>query len=115
MKINLHYGPDRAEGLFERGRPYDHPFGRFMPDEVIAKLDEWIKEGIDREIVLVEELPFTYLRYHIRNSTLASNEVHVYWHDDGVRELRLGEHGELLDPWPTGHFDRSLEFVLGGW
>ena len=115
MRINLHYGPDRAQALLGRTRPYDHPFGRLMPDEVVAKIDEWVAQEIDRDIVLVEELPFTYLRYLIRNTTLVSSEVHVYWHDGDVRELRLGAQGELLDPWPTGHFDRSLEFVLGGW
>jgi predicted ATPase len=37
--------------------------------------------------------------------------------DSGVtiRRLRLGDHGELLDPWPDGFFDDSLADVLGGW
>lgn len=113
--FNLHYGPDRAEGLLGRGLPYDHPFGRLMPDEVIKKIDNWIRTEAVRDIVLVEDYPMTYLRYLIRKGDLTSDQVHIFWHDDDVRELRLGEQGELLDPWPTGYFDRSLEFVLGAW
>ena len=115
MHITLHYGPGRAEGLAGRGKPYDHPFSRLMPDEVTAKIDEWVEQDDYLEVVLVEELPFTYLRYLIRRGTLTSTQVRVFWWDEGERELRIGEHGELLDPWPTGFFDRSLEFILKGW
>lgn len=57
----------------------------------------------------------------IRTGKLLPSEVAVLYVDntptDGasVRRLRLGEEGELLDPWPTGFFDDSLEDVLGGW
>ena len=116
MFINLHYGPTRFDGLLGNPYPYDHPFARLMPDEQIERIDGWIRNEINANIILVEELPFTYLRYLIRKGDLTSDQVHVYWHEnDDVRELRLGAHGELLDPWPSGHFDRSLEFVLGGW
>jgi predicted ATPase len=30
-----------------------------------------------------------------------------------VRRLRLGDRGELLDPWPTGFFDDGLADILG--
>lgn len=115
MIIHLHYGPDRADGLVQRGLPCDHPFGRLMPDEVIEKIDAWVTTNKILDVVLVEELPMTYLRYLIRKGTLAPDQVHIWWHDDEVRKLRLGQEGELLDPWPTGFFDRSLEFVLGAW
>ncbi len=86
-----------------------------MPDEVVELIDVWVVDEASRDIVLVEELPMTYLRYLVRKNVLSSDQVHLYWHDDeGARELRLGAEGELLDPWPTGFFDRSLEFVLGG-
>lgn len=115
--INLHYGPDRSDAMFDRGHPFDHPFGRLMPEEVIAKVDELIQRTEVLNIMLVEDYPMVYLRYLIRSGKLASHQVHIYWHgqDEPTRELRLGAEGELLDPWPTGFFDRSLEFVLGGW
>lgn len=34
-------------------------------------------------------------------------------HGAQVRRLRLGERGQLLDPWPTGFFDDRLVDVLG--
>lgn len=113
--FDLHYGPDRIEGLAGRGLPFDHPFGRLMPDEVIEKIDEWMGDVLVRDIVLVEELPMLYLRYLVRKGDLSPTQVRIFWHEDEIRELRLGSQGELLDPWPTGYFDRSLEFVLGAW
>lgn len=118
--INLHYGPERMENLVSKGfvkdMISDHPFSRCMPDEVTEKIDQWFEGARTRDVVLVEEYPLTYLRYLIRGNAVASEEVHVYWHSEGgFRELRLGGQGELLDPWPTGYFDRSLEFVLGAW
>lgn len=32
-----------------------------------------------------------------------------------VRRLRLSRQGSLLDPWPAGFFDDSLDDILGGW
>lgn len=61
------------------------------------------------------------VRRRIRQRRLKPDEVAVIYVDntkeDGVtvRRLRLGEQGELLDPWPRGFFDDSLEDVLGGW
>lgn len=59
------------------------------------------------------------LRRLIRAGKLRANEVCVLYVDndqvDGtsVSQLRLGEKGELLDPWPTGFFDDSLQDILG--
>ena len=58
------------------------------------------------------------IRRLIRAGKLLPDHVSVLYVDNGgeganVRRLRLGEHGELLDPWPTGFFDDSLSDVLG--
>lgn len=58
------------------------------------------------------------VRRLIRAGKLLPGEVAVLYVDndsDGstVQRLRLGEHGELLDSWPTGFFDDSLSDVLG--
>lgn len=61
------------------------------------------------------------VRRLVRSGKLLPDEVAVLYVDNtpemgvSVRRLRLGEQGELLDPWPTGFFDDSLEDVLGGW
>ncbi|MFD1506073.1 hypothetical protein FE374_18280 [Georgenia yuyongxinii] len=61
------------------------------------------------------------VRRLVRQGKLHHDDVAVLYVDniDGegahVRRLRLGEQGELLDPWPTGFFDDTLEDVLGGW
>lgn len=61
------------------------------------------------------------VRKLIRQGKLKPTDVAVIYvdnnNDDGavVRRLRLGGRGELLDPWPTGFFDDSLDDVLGGW
>ncbi|WP_028656675.1 AAA family ATPase [Nocardioides sp. J54] len=61
------------------------------------------------------------VRRLVRSGKLLPDEVAVLYIDNtsevgvSVRRLRLGEHGELLDPWPTGFFDDSLDDVLGGW
>lgn len=115
LRINLHYGPSRLncqrDGMF-----LDHPFSRLMPEEIVSALDRMVKmfhNSAPLNVALVEEYPFTYLRYLVRMGILESEDVHIYWHEkDERRELRLGGEGELLDPWPTGFFDRSLEFTL---
>lgn len=60
------------------------------------------------------------VRKLIRQGKLKPTDVAVIYVDnnnDGavIRRLRLGTRGELLDPWPTGFFDDSLNDVLGGW
>ena len=60
------------------------------------------------------------LRRLIRVGSLHPDDVSVLYVDNGdgganIRRLRLGAQGELLDPWPTGFFDDSLDDVLGGW
>lgn len=61
------------------------------------------------------------VRRLVRSGKLLPDEVAVLYVDNtpkagaSVRRLRLGEQGELLDPWPTGFFDDTLDDVLGGW
>lgn len=118
LRINLHYGPDRDNVQYD-GMYFDHPFARMMPDEITAEIDKMIRlfdTSAPLNVALVEEYPLIYIRYLIRKTILNAGDVHVYWHEDGDRrEIRLGDEGELLDPWPGGFFDRSLEFTLGGW
>lgn len=54
----------------------------------------------------------------IRQGKIGPDEVKVLYVDndeEGVRveQIRLGERGEQLDPWPTGFFDDSLNDILG--
>lgn len=56
----------------------------------------------------------------IREGRITPAQVAVLYVDRSeesswVRQLRLGANGELLDPWPTGFFDDSLDDLLGGW
>lgn len=59
------------------------------------------------------------IRRLIRNGKLRPDEVAVLYVDNvdeagaTVRRLRLGDRGELLDPWPTGFFDDGLADILG--
>lgn len=61
------------------------------------------------------------VRRLVRSGKLMPDEVAILYVNNtpeagvSVRRLRLGEQGELLDPWPTGFFDDSLDDVLGGW
>lgn len=61
------------------------------------------------------------VRRLVRAGRLLPGEVAVLYVDNTrdsgatIRRLRLGDHGELLDPWPDGFFDDSLADVLGGW
>ncbi len=60
------------------------------------------------------------IRRLVREGTLSPDDVAVVYVDnttDGVaiRRLRLGSNGGLLDPWPSGFFDDSLDDLLGGW
>lgn len=61
------------------------------------------------------------VRRLVRAGLLRPDEVALLYVDNtreagtSVRRLRLGEQGELLDPWPSGFFDDSLDDVLGGW
>jgi predicted ATPase len=59
------------------------------------------------------------VRKLIREGKLPSAHVAILYVDNtpgeraSVRQLRLGDEGELLDPWPTGFFDDSLADILG--
>lgn len=59
------------------------------------------------------------LRRLIRNGKLRADDVAVLYVDNvdeagaTARRLRIGERGELLDPWPTGFFDDGLADILG--
>lgn len=59
------------------------------------------------------------LRRLIRGGQLRPDDVAVIYVDNtaangaSVRRLRLGDQGELLDPWPTGFFDDGLADILG--
>lgn len=61
------------------------------------------------------------VRRLIRTGKLRPDEVELLYVDNDarsgatVRRLQLGAQGELLDPWPSGFFDDTLEDVLGGW
>lgn len=61
------------------------------------------------------------VRRLIRIGKLRPDEVALLYVDNDaesgatVRRLPLGEQGELLEPWPSGFFDDTLEDVLGGW
>lgn len=61
------------------------------------------------------------IRRLIRQRRLRPEQVALLYvdndaeHGASVRHLRLGRQGELLDPWPTGFFDDSIDDVLGGW
>lgn len=115
--ITLYYGPGREKKL--GGRVLDHPFARKMPSEVPLEIDSMLSSVCckDVEVVLVEELPSIYLRYLIRKGELSASSVSLMWveADGQTRLLRLGDRGELLDPWPTGSFGPELDFVFGGW
>lgn len=75
-----------------------------------------------RNQVIVEthsEAVLLRLRRLIRGGKLRPDDVAVIYVDNtaaegaSVRRLRLGDHGELLDPWPTGFFDDGLADILG--
>lgn len=60
------------------------------------------------------------LQRRIREGRVDPKDVAVLYVDhDGesatVKRLRLGSNGEMLDPWPEGFFDESLDDLLGGW
>lgn len=57
------------------------------------------------------------VRRLVRAGKLRPEDVSLLYVDNtevgaSVQRLRLGERGELLDPWPTGFFDDSLSDVL---
>lgn len=114
----LHYGPLRNVSVHkDMSHVKDHPFSRMMPDEIEKAIDEMIKQGHSHlDLVLVEELPMTYLRF-LKRTKPEEVDVEIFWWyaDGGCRQIRLGVQGEYLDPWPTGSFDNSLKHVLGGW
>ncbi|BDZ39766.1 AAA family ATPase [Microbacterium suwonense] len=75
-----------------------------------------------RNQVIVEthsEAILLRLRRLIRGGKLRPDAVAVIYVDNtaaegaSVRRLRLGDRGELLDPWPTGFFDDGLADILG--
>jgi len=75
-----------------------------------------------RNQVIVEthsEAILLRVRRLIRGGRLRPDDVAVIYVDNtasegaSVRRLRLGDRGELLDPWPTGFFDDGLADILG--
>lgn len=77
---------------------------------------------LGRNQVIVEthsEAILLRLRRLIRGGKLRPDDVAVVYVDNtaaegaSVRRLRLGDRGELLDPWPTGFFDDGLADILG--
>lgn len=57
----------------------------------------------------------------VREGSVSPDDVAVVYVDQSaagetrVQRLRLGPHGEFLDPWPTGFFDDGIDDVMGGW
>jgi predicted ATPase len=88
--------------------------GNLFAHAVLARGNQVIVETHSESILL-------RIRRLIRSGKLQPDEVAVIYVDNNVdtgasvRRIRLGEQGELLDPWPTGFFDDSLDDVLGGW
>ena len=86
--------------------------GNLFATSVLKRGNQVILETHSESILL-------RVRRLIRSGKLAPDDVAVVYvdnnADDGVTlsQLRLGESGELLDPWPTGFFDDSLADVLG--
>lgn len=86
--------------------------GNLFATSVLRRRNQVILETHSESILL-------RVRRLIRSGKLLPSEVSVLYVDndpvDGttVSQLRLGEYGELLDPWPTGFFDDSLQDILG--
>ena len=86
--------------------------GNLFTTSVLKRRNQVILETHSENILL-------RARRLIRSGKLRPDEVAVLYVDNtpgvgaSVRRLRLGEHGELLDPWPTGFFDDSLADILG--
>lgn len=85
---------------------------------------ESVREGGAGNQLIVEthsEHLLLRLQRRIREGSIHPDAVAVLYVDQDdsgavtVTRLRLGSEGELLDPWPTGFFDDSLEDILGGW
>lgn len=88
--------------------------GNLFAHAVLARGNQVIVETHSESILL-------RVRRLIRQGKFQPDEVAVIYVDNtadtgaSVRRIRLGEQGELLDPWPAGFFDDSLDDVLGGW
>lgn len=89
-----------------------------------AKLGDLFAESVLRGNQIIAETHseniLLRVRRLIRQGTLKPEDVAVIYVDNGdegvvIRQLRLGERGGLLDPWPTGFFDDSLDDLFGGW
>ena len=86
--------------------------GNLFAASVLRRGNQLIVETNSESILL-------RVRRLIRQGKLRPDDVAVLYVDnsdaDGAhaRRLRLGEKGELLDPWPTGFFDDRLADVLG--
>lgn len=86
--------------------------GNLFATAVVKRGNQVIVETHSENILL-------RLRRLIRGGLLRSEDVAVLYVDNTdeggatVSRLRLGDKGELLDPWPTGFFDDSLADVLG--
>ncbi len=86
--------------------------GNLFATSVLKRGNQVILETHSESILL-------RVRRLIRSGKLLPAEVAVLYVDndqvDGttVSRLRLGDNGELLDPWPTGFFDDSLQDILG--
>lgn len=86
--------------------------GNLFATSVLRRSNQVILETHSESILL-------RVRRLVRSGKLRPDEVAVLYVDNtseagaSVRRLRLGEQGELLDPWPTGFFDDSLADILG--
>jgi len=88
-----------------------------------SSLGELFVESVRRGNQVIAETHSENILLRIRNlvrqGRLDAEDVAIVYvdnsHEEGVtvRRLRLGPHGELLDPWPTGFFDDRLRDILG--
>lgn len=85
-----------------------------LVDSVLSRGNQLIVETHSESILL-------RVRRLIRLGMISASDVALLYvsNTEGggarVSRLELGDSGELLDPWPTGFFDDTLDDVLGGW
>lgn len=85
--------------------------GNLFATAVVSRGNQVIVETHSESILL-------RVRRLVRGRKLRPEEVAVIYVDNNasngatVRRLRLGNQGELLDPWPSGFFDDSLADIL---
>lgn len=86
--------------------------GNLFTSSVVKNGNQVIVETHSENILL-------RVRRLIRGGKLRAEDVAVLYVDNvgetgaTVSRLRLGDQGELLDPWPTGFFDDGLADILG--